>query len=152
MITPPRTSKSKQLADAVAQWLRDHLAMEVKSQMSPQVEKRTIPAREIICYPMTRESQLLNRALDQDVDYEIGVAILEPIQSSDKDAEDILVDGLLALVESIGDAILGTQFESSFGEATVMGYTHEPLFDFEYHRQFLFAGGIALQIKRTESR
>lgn len=153
MITPPRSSKSKQLADAVAAWIRDHFALEVKSLMTPNFESRKFSSREIACWPVTRNSELLNRGCDQQIEYEIGVGVIEPIKSDSDDGEDLLSDELLALVESIGDGILGEEFTTSAGTATVVGSSHTPLFDAEWlERKRLFAGGIAIQLTRIEEK
>ena len=152
MILPPRKSKSKQLADALANWIRDRFAVAVESRVSPNIEFRKIKDREIKCWPATRAGELLTRGADQQVAYEVAVAVLERIQSDDQDGEDILSDELLGMAETIGDAALGLELETASGTATCTGYSHEPLFDAELmqtHR--CFAGGIALEFVRIES-
>lgn len=153
MITPPRNSKSKELADVAAQWIKDHFAMPVESKMSVNIDFRKIREREIKCWPITRSGDLLTRGADQQVTYEIGVAVLERIEADDVDGEDILADELLAIAESIGDAMLAEELSTSLGVATCVGYTHEPLFDadlLQTHR--CFAGGIALEFTRIEEK
>lgn len=150
MISPPRKSKSKQLTDAVAKWIGEAFVVPVRSVLAPSFDLRKISAREIRVWPSNREVELLTRGGDAKAEYELAVAVVERLKPSDD--EDVLCDELLALAESVGDNLMTVEFDVVGGVATVVGFTHEPLYDrelLESHR--IFGAGIAVQLSRVES-
>lgn len=146
---PPRKSKSKAIADAVAEAVKLLAVAPVSSRLAPGFELQKISEREITVWPNTRECEWATRAT-VDAEYEVAVCVLERL-GRDAD-EDILGDELLALVEGIGDQMIGTALTLGDGSTiAVKGFTHEPLYDrplLESHR--IFGSAIALRLFRVE--
>ncbi len=148
-INPPRTSKSKILAEAVAQSIEDLFAVETVRKLAPADEFEKIRDRQIRVWPHNRTGEILTRAL-QSNEYEIAIAVIDRVPSEDD--EDLLVDELLALVESFADNLLKRTFGPEGNQATAIRYQHAPLYDkelLETHR--LFAAGVALTLTRHEA-
>jgi hypothetical protein len=143
--SPPRNSKSKQLADAVAKYCGDWFSLPFRSAMGWSFDHRKLKDREIVVWPNERDVALLNRAATN-CEYSIAVAVVERIDPEDD--EDLRADELLGLIEEIGDNLIGVNFETG----VCIGYNHQPLYDRELlESQRIFGAGIALKITRHES-
>jgi hypothetical protein len=144
--SPPRKSKSKQMADAVARYCTDQFGMPFRSAMAWSLDQKSLKDRDLVVWPNDRDVEFLNRAASS-ADYSIAIAVVERIKDSTRD-EDITADELTALVESIGDNLIGVSFEGG----VCVGYTHQPLYDRELlEEKGIFGGGIALRITRHEN-
>ncbi len=147
---PPRKSKSKAIADAVALAVQAIAVSPTTSRLAPAFDLQKILEREITVWPNSRECQWATRAA-VDAEYEVAVCVLERMGPTAD--EDILGDELLALVEGIGDQMIGTVLTLGDGsQIACKGYGHETLYDrqlLESHR--IFGSAIALRLFRVET-
>lgn len=154
MISPPRQSNSKALADLVAKHLADQLALPVESRLAPNLNFKDLPdnTRKISVHPLNRAAEFETRDSLR-VKYEIAIAVLERIPKAD--AEDLLTDECLALMESIGSWFAGSELVDPNGGRNFDGdgYEHIPLYDRDALDQLrIFGAAISVSFQRSEPR
>lgn len=148
-MNPPRTSKSKRIADLIATEIKNRFVVDTESKLGPSFDLSKISRRSISVFPNGRVCEMLTRST-QKADYQIAIVVMERLSTND--TEDLLADELLEFVESIGDQFVGEIL--TLPDATkieVLGYDHEPLYDretLESHR--IFAAAIVLNLTREE--
>lgn len=149
-LTPPRKSRSKAIADAIAAAVSREFTLDAKSILAPRFALAKIERRQISVWPAERRVTIMTRGTQNAV-YEIAIAILEPIPQ--RDTEDILGDELLELVERIGSTFLGQSIvlASNDHPLEVEAYEHLPLYERELLEQKrIFCAAITLTLTTEE--
>jgi hypothetical protein len=145
-------SKSKLIADAVASKVERILTnneIVVKSE-APNYTLERQTGSTVYCFTSERTSEIQSRSL-QLVTYSVSIALIEKVSQPEED-----LDGCLAVLEHIGDALITDQFDIETGTENlicdVIGYEHAPLYDRELlETRRLFGGGIIAQIQVAEA-